>query len=544
MREYRARKRGEKFSLTSPPGDVAKSEKAAPKNSRADSIPTRDKLPTDPAGVFAEWCERKLRIPPGHENQGKPFLIPDYGREFIADALEKRESLLCLGRKNAKSAIVAAYLLARLAGPLRFRGYRGGVASLSREKAGELKTQMEDIARASGLLDKVYFRRSPAPGRVVSEAGSVDILSADRSAGQAAGFDDAICDELGLFPANARALVNGMRSSISARDGRFIALSVWGDAPFIPEIVARREDQAVAVHLYRAPEGCALDDGEAWRAANPGLDVGIKSWRYMVDEARRVLLTPADQADFRAFDLNLPQTPSKEMICSVADWSECLASVDADMPPREGRAWCGFDLGGSSSMSAFCAMWENGRIECWGAFPDTPLSLRKRGQRDGVGGLYELAHERGELWVYPGRVVPVGRFLHDCAERLRDCNVVSCGFDRYRKAEALGALEDAGVRWRIEARGTGASTKADGSFDVRAFQRGVQTHYYSILKGGILTSAIAESEIDRDARGNPALSKRKANSRIDALSAAVIAAGLREKECARKPARRRRSVLV
>ena len=93
MREYRARKRAEQFSLTSPPGNVAISEKAVPKNSRADSIPTRDKLPPDPAGVFAEWCERKLRIPPGHENQGKPFLIPDYGREFIADALEKAREL-------------------------------------------------------------------------------------------------------------------------------------------------------------------------------------------------------------------------------------------------------------------------------------------------------------------------------------------------------------------------------------------------------------------------------------------------------------------
>ena len=149
MREYRARKRSQKFSLSAP--ETKSEKKDPPKKPRAESIPTKANLPDDPASVFAEWCEKKLRIPPGHDNHGKPFILPDYGRGFIADALEKRESLLCLGRKNAKSAIVAAYLLARLVGPLRFKGYRGGVASLSREKAGELKMQMEDIARRFGI---------------------------------------------------------------------------------------------------------------------------------------------------------------------------------------------------------------------------------------------------------------------------------------------------------------------------------------------------------------------------------------------------------
>ena len=62
----------------------------------------------------------------------------------------------------------------------------------------------------------------------------------------------------------------------------------------------------MALHLYRAPEGAAVDDPVAWSAANPGIAAGIKSAGYMADEARRVLVTPADQASFRAFDLNQP----------------------------------------------------------------------------------------------------------------------------------------------------------------------------------------------------------------------------------------------
>ena len=70
-------------------------------------------------------------------NQGGDLLTHAF--EFVRDALTHREAFLCISRKNAKSAIVAAYLLARLVGPLRTPGYRAGVCSVNREKAGELK---------------------------------------------------------------------------------------------------------------------------------------------------------------------------------------------------------------------------------------------------------------------------------------------------------------------------------------------------------------------------------------------------------------------
>ena len=127
-------------------------------------IPT---WPSDPAVALAAWSRDVLRVPAGHPRAGEPLTLPDYGLDFIQDALTHRESLLCIGRKNGKSAIVAAYLLARLVGPLRTAGYRAGVCSVSKEKAGELKGQMEAIAAASGLQG-LALRRSPAPGRVVS----------------------------------------------------------------------------------------------------------------------------------------------------------------------------------------------------------------------------------------------------------------------------------------------------------------------------------------------------------------------------------------
>ena len=135
---------------------------------------------------------------------------------------------------------------------------------------------------------------------------------------------------------------------------------------------------------------------------------------------------------------------------------------------------------------------------------------------------------RGELRTYQGRVTPVADFLADCAERLAGESVMAAGADRYRKAEAETALEDAGLDWPMEWRGQGASAGADGSHDIRAFQRLVLGGRLKVAESLLLRSAVANSELRYDNAGNPALDKRKARARIDALSAAVIAAGLGE----------------
>ena len=74
-------------------------------------------LPSDPAGEISRWSAETLLVPPGHHRSGSAMEIPDYGVAFLRDVFTHRESLLCLARKNAKSAIVAVLLLAHLGPP-------------------------------------------------------------------------------------------------------------------------------------------------------------------------------------------------------------------------------------------------------------------------------------------------------------------------------------------------------------------------------------------------------------------------------------------
>ena len=470
--------------------------------------------------AVARWSRKHLKVPPGHENAGAPMVLPRFFTAFLKEALITgvRESGCFVARKNAKSACVAVLILAHLAdtGPLRSAGWRAGIASLSISKASELWEQIREIAEASGLAE-IKSRKSPRS--ISSDWGRAEILSADKSSGHASGFDLAVCDELGLFPEKGRDLVAGLYTSTSAKNGRLIAISVIGDSPLTEEMIERSEtDPACVVHTHRAPEGCSLDDRKAWKLANPTLGK-IKSLSYMRDAARRAAGNPSEQSSFRAFDMNQPATPGKEIIVSVADFARCS---DREQPEREGRCFVGFDCGGSASMTAAAIAWPNGRLEIYGAFGDNP-DLKTRGEADGVKDRYLRMEERGELVTFPGRVTPVSGFIRWLKSKLIG-EIVAVGLaDRYRQAEAMDALSEADCYWPMEWRAQG--TGKDGSADVRSFQKLIMNETLRPGHSLILTSAVRESIIRYDPNGNPALNKRRQKGRIDALAAAILAVG-------------------
>ena len=135
-------------------------------------------------------------------------------------------------------------------------------------------------------------------------------------------------DEIGLLKERDRGLVNSMVVFGIGQAGRFISLSVYGSGPFVPEILARKGDPSLAVHLYQSDPDLPLDDEKNWKLSNPGLVCGIKSLDYMKAESRRVLVTVSDQASFQSLDLNLQGHPSEKCCVALktgrlAKWRNC-----------------------------------------------------------------------------------------------------------------------------------------------------------------------------------------------------------------------------
>ena len=127
-----------------------------------------------------------LSVPPGHARAGEPMELPAFAVDWLREAMAPgiREAGLFVARKNAKSAVLAVLLLSCLSretAPCVVRG-SGAVWRVPepREKSGELWTQCQDIAMASGIEDVRFLK---VPKRMVSWWGTVEFLSADKSAG-------------------------------------------------------------------------------------------------------------------------------------------------------------------------------------------------------------------------------------------------------------------------------------------------------------------------------------------------------------------------
>lgn len=490
------------------------------------------------ASAVAEFAERYCVATAG-DREGQPLKLGDWQRRWLADAFAEGvvESALCLPRKQGKTALLGVVLAAHLLADWSPRNWRCLAASIDGETVGELRQLtlacLESATEKNPAWQGAWtFKGWPPPGRMLAGKREVRFVNAGKWKGIGVGCDLVVFDELGATDEGHRQMVSKLYSSLVQRRGRLIAIGAKYRSPLYAELASRASSPHVHYAEYSASDPSVdLRDADALlaaiREANPGLG-DITPLEPLLQSAERAKLNPADEAEFRADVLNAPVAVDRELIVSLGDWQTCTSEEPAE---RSGPCYVGIDAGGSASMTALAAYWPaSGLLEAWAGFPATP-PLPEREQADRVAPrTYGAMRDEGSMRTYPGRVTPLGAFLRDCGDRLAGCQVAAAGADRFRQAEVLQALESAEVRWPVRPevswRGQGAGATADGSHDVRQFQRAVLSRTLSTKPTALLAHAIAESKLRYDAAGNPALDKSTRRSRIDCLQAAVIAVGL------------------
>ena len=464
----------------------------------------------DPAGAICQWASDNLVVPPGHPKAGEPMRPPEYIEDFLRAGWDARESVLSIGRKNSKSGGLVILALAYLAGPVKQAGFKVGVWSYSKELASNFYKDAAAVVLASGL--ELEVKKSPWPGAIQNDIGGlINIHSADTSSPHSLGVDLGIIDELGLWPERKRELVAGIRSAISAKDGRIVICSIRSTGPMMGEVLDNPE---TIKRVYEADKDCDFKDEKQWHKANPGLAAGIKSISHMRDQVARLEHAPQDVNFFKAHELNMPLAPTVEVLITPEQMSKCFA----DEPPEAiGPAHVGLDFGESRSATAATVIYpQTGLMLLFMGFGDVP-PLHERARIDNAP--YGAMVDEGTLRLYPGRITPVDQFLQDVLDVVPPESIASISSDAYKIKESQDFLDRIGSGLVITSR----KSLMGHSADVRAFVKLVLSERIKCKPSAALSFAVASHQAHRDKAGNPQLMKK--SGRIDLMSSSLIAAG-------------------
>jgi phage terminase large subunit-like protein len=250
----------------------------------------------------------KYCLAPEGKNIGQPMKLEKFQRRFVLEIYDNpygtHSAYLSIARKNGKTALIAAILLAHLVGPEAVQNSQIVSGAQSKEQAAvifELARKMVDMSKALtplvriqpsgkrliGLRKNVLFRALAAEGKTAH--GLSPIL--------------AILDEVGQVVGPTDKFVTAVTSAQGAYDNPLlIAISTQAptDADMFSTWIDGQEaakDPRVVCHVYSAPEDCRLDDKKAWAAANPALGK-FRSLADVEKQCKKAMQMPAEGRSF------------------------------------------------------------------------------------------------------------------------------------------------------------------------------------------------------------------------------------------------------
>ena len=212
-----------------------------------------------------------------------------------------------------------------------------------------------------------------------------------------------------------------------------------------PKLVKRGSGPGVHVTALQGD----TDTWDTWptiRKCNPLSAVNPRLRRTLLrerDEARR---DERLRARFLSLRLNLPtRTDGRELI-PPHQWE---AVMDRPVPPREGAAVLGLDLGASRSWSAAALWWRNGRAEVYASIPGIPdIDVQERSLGFGRGVLRSMVAQ-GTVAVAEGKRVADIDVLLDRLPAVDVQGVVADRFLAGAMGDALAARRYPPVEWRV-----------------------------------------------------------------------------------------------
>lgn len=474
------------------------------------------------------FIERYCKTPEG-EHVGKLMVLDKFQRKFILAVYDNphktKRAILSIGRKNGKTALIAAIVLAHLCGPEARLNSQIVSGALSRDQAAIVFALAAKMIQLSEELSRVT-RIVPSGKRLIGLAMNVEYraLAADGQTSHGLSPVLAILDELGQVRGPKSDFVDAIITSQGAHADP-LQITISTQAPndndllsiWIDDALASKDPHTVC-HLYAAPKDCELGDVDGWKAANPALGV-FRSLDDVREQAERAERMPSFEPTFRNLVLNQRVEMAAPFI-SRGVWIANSSEPD-ETAFYEERVYVGIDLSAKTDLTSMVVIalresrW-NVRAYFW-----TPeKGLRDRAKRDRAP--YDVWAEQGLIRVVPGASVDYEVVARDMADILCDCNVAAAAFDRWRFDLLKKELDELGLALPLVPFGQGFKDMAPA---IDSLESALLNEQLAHGNNSVLTMCMANARVEKDAAGNRKLNKAKATGRIDGAVALTMAIG-------------------
>jgi len=489
------------------------------------------------------FVERYLSVPEGR-HVGKPLVLMEFQKRFIREVYDNpagtSRAYLSVGRKNGKSALIAALLLAHIVGPEARLNTQIISGARSREQAALVfKLAQKMVAMSADLRHKSMTRITPSQKMITGVRMNVEYKAISAEAGTAHGLSPvlAILDEVGQIKGPSDDFVEAITTSQGAHDNPLL-IAISTQAATDNDLFSRwiddaatSQDARIVSHVYTAPKDCELMDRTAWLAANPAMGE-FRSIQDLEDLAALAERMPSDENSFRWLYLNQRIEASSPFI-SRAVWQSCDGAA---LPLADGATiYGGLDLSEVSDLTALVlvspvSVGLLAPVETeWHVHPTFWLpanGLRDKAKADRVP--YDIWEREGFLQATPGAVVDyefVAAHLFNLSQRY---DLRKVAFDRWNFRHLRPWLVRAGFTdEQVEGDDAIFEPMGQGYQSMSPALRDLETVLLSgrMAHSGhpVLDMCARNAVVQRDPSGNRKLAKDKSRGRIDGMVALAMA---------------------
>ena len=474
------------------------------------------------------FIHQYIRVPEG-KLVGQPLKLEKFQVKFIREIFDNpagtRRAYLAIARKNGKSALIAAIVLAFVIGPEKQQNAQIISGGRSRDQAAlvfKLATKMIYLNPALVKLVRII----PSTKTLIGLVANVEYRAISAEAGTAHGTSPllAILDEVGQVRGAQDDFIEAIETGQGAHENPLL-IAISTQAPSDADLFSlwlddavRSKDPTIVSHVHAAPKDCKLDDRKAWAKANPALGI-FRSLEDVEAQAEKAMRLASAENGFRNLTLNQRVTRFTPFI-TPSTWKECSGPVD-DSVFLEGPVWGGLDLSVTTDLTALILIARRDGI--WhvkSTFWTPEATLKARSQRDRAP--YDAWVRDGFMKATPGPAVEYDFVARDIAEMTAGMQIEQIAFDRYRMATLQKELDRAEVVLPLVPFGQGYVSMAPA---IDATE--IEFLHKRVRHGGhpVLTMCAATAVMVSDPAGNRKLDKSKSTGRIDGMVALAMAMG-------------------